>query len=130
MTSEDPILIFLIETKLFVTEMDGVKESLKRAQGLVVPSAGWSGGLALLWKSSLTVDVQSFSDSHIDAIVKPEDGSEEWRFTGFYRNPKTSKRDESWQLLQRLSKGNTLSWVHVGDFNELMHDGEKEGGSR
>ena len=32
-TSEDPILIFLIETKLFVSEMEEVKERVKRPQG-------------------------------------------------------------------------------------------------
>lgn len=37
-TSEDPILIFLIQTKLVVSEMEDIKEGLKRSQGLVVPS--------------------------------------------------------------------------------------------
>ena len=32
-TSEDPILIFLIETKLFVSEMEEVKERVKHPQG-------------------------------------------------------------------------------------------------
>ena len=39
-TSEDPILIFLIKTKLVVSKMEEIKVGLKRTQGLVVPSKG------------------------------------------------------------------------------------------
>ena len=35
---EDPTLVFLIETKLKVTEMEGVKRKIERQHGLVVPS--------------------------------------------------------------------------------------------
>lgn len=58
-SSKDPNFIFLMKTKLVVAEMDGIKEGLKQTQGLVVPSKGQSGGLALLWKENLKVDVQS-----------------------------------------------------------------------
>ena len=120
---------FLMEAKLVISKLDGIKEDFKRTQGLVVPSKGWSGGLALLWKEDLKVDVQSYSDSHIDAIVGQGDDGQEWRLTGFYDNPETSKKEESWLLLKRLSRLNSMPWVCLGDFNELMNDGEKEGGS-
>ena len=45
---EDPTLVFLIETKLKVTEMEGVKRKIERQHGLVVPSQNRGGGLALL----------------------------------------------------------------------------------
>ena len=120
---------FLMEAKLVISKLDGIKEDFKRTQGLVVPSKGWSGGLAVLWKEDLKVDVQSYSDSHIDAIVGQRDNGQEWILTGFYDNPETSKNEESWLLLKRLSRLNSMSWVCLGDFNELMNDGEKKGGS-
>ena len=129
MSSEDPNFIFLMETKLVVTKMDGIKEGLNRSQGLVVLSKGWSGGLALLWKKELKVSVQTFSDNHIDAIVDQGVTGHQWRITGFYGNLETSKRQESWLLLKRLATLNSLPWVCIGDFNELMHVREKEGGS-
>ena len=82
-----PILFFLMETKLVVSEMDGIKEGLNRSQGLVVLSKGRSGGLALLWKKELKVDMQTFSDNHIDAIVDQGVSGHHWRITGFYGNP-------------------------------------------
>ena len=86
-------------------------------------------GLALLWKKELKVDVQSYSDNHIDAIVDQGVIGKQWRITGFYGNPKTSKRPDSWLLLKRLSTLNSLPWVCLDDFNELMDGREKEGGS-
>ena len=35
---------------------------------------GRSGGLALLWKEGITVEVQTFSQSHIDAFIDNEIG--------------------------------------------------------
>uniref|UniRef100_A0A7N2KPM2 DUF4283 domain-containing protein n=1 Tax=Quercus lobata TaxID=97700 RepID=A0A7N2KPM2_QUELO len=128
-TSEDPILIFLIKTKLVMSEMEEIKAGLKRIQGLVVPSKGRSSGLALLWKQELKVAVQTYSNSHIDAVISPNDSTQDWRFTGFYGNPETSKREELWLLLKRLASTNTLPWFYIGEFNELMNSRENEGGS-
>ena len=127
-SSKDPNFIFLMKTKLLVSKMVGIKEGLNRTQGMVVPSKGRSEGLALLWKKELKVDVQSYSDSHIDAIIGQGEDGLQWRLTGFYGNPETSKWEESWLLLKRLSSLNSLPWVCLGDFNELMNGGEKEGG--
>ena len=51
-----------------------------------------------------------------------------WRFTSFYGHPETRKREESWKLMERLSHRSNLPWVCMGDFNEIMHAKEKEGG--
>ena len=39
-SSEDPNFIFLMETKLVVSEMVGIKEGLNRTQEMVVPEVG------------------------------------------------------------------------------------------
>ena len=54
---KDPTLVFLMETNFDVTEMDGIKRKIERQQGLVVPSVRRGGGLALLWKNTIKVDV-------------------------------------------------------------------------
>ena len=52
------------------------------------------GGLALYWKNSFDVHVDSFSKYHIDSIISK--GSDKaWRFTGFYRKLATHKRIEA-----------------------------------
>ena len=100
-----------METKFDVSKIDGVKQKIERQQGLVVPSIRWVGGLAFLWRSSLQVDILSYSPGHIDAIVSEEQGRKKWRFTGFYGHPEASKRGESWSLLEDLSCWSNLPWV-------------------
>ena len=78
---EDPTLVFLIETKFEVAEMARIKQKLERRQGLVVPSVKRAEGLALLWKSSMRVDIQTYLPRHIDAIVIEDHGHRRWRFT-------------------------------------------------
>ena len=123
---EDPSLVFLIETKIPKMDLLEIKRKLDHFQGLAVPSVGKSGGLALLWKKDVIVKVQTFSERHIDAIISG--GDKHWRFTRFYGNPETSKREESQECLDLLVRGNSLPWICIGDFNELMHIGEKKVG--
>ena len=75
------------------------------------------------------MDVQTYSPNHIDVIVTDNHGNRKWRFTGFYGHPETGKREESWRLLEELERRYALPWICMGDFNEILHLGEKVGGS-
>ena len=125
---KDPTLVFLMETKFEISEIDGIKRKLERQQGLVGPSVRRGEGLALLWKTTMKVDVLTLSPRHIDAIISEEQGMKKWCFTGFYGHPKTRKSVESWNLLESLSHRCNLPWVCMGDFNEIMYAREKDGG--
>lgn len=89
-----------------------------------------SGGLMLFWKDPLEIIIQSYSQGHIDCQV--QHSGKKWRFTGFYGNPNTNIRNQSWELLHRL-KGHSglidFPWLVGGDFNEICYDWEKRGGN-
>lgn len=51
-----------------------------------------------------------------------------WRFTGFYGNPSTFRRIDSWNLLCSLSMIWTGPWFCAGDFNEILSHEDKIGG--
>ena len=100
---EEPIIVFLMETKLKKEWLDLIKEKCKMKNCFVAPSIGSSGGPIMLWKEELKVDIKTFSQNHIDAWVN---GGEVgwWHFTGFYGHPDTAKRHESWAKLRHLKR--------------------------
>ena len=116
-----------METKLSQEEMK-YKQQLGYTQGLVVSSMGKSGGLALLWKPETKVVVQGFSRQHIDAHITCNKTGTKWRLTSFYVQPDTIKQEETWSILESLSRTNQLSWLCIEDYNEIISQSEKSGG--
>ncbi|KAL0011877.1 hypothetical protein SO802_006985, partial [Lithocarpus litseifolius] len=128
-SNEDPIIVFVTETKSNKEWMEMVKDKCNMKHGLIVSSEGKSGGLAMLWKEGTTVEVQTYSQTHIDALVDGRVGVGSWHLKGFYGNPDIAKRPESWAKLRYLKGSSTLPWLTIGDFNEITGASEKEGGS-
>ncbi|XP_075654781.1 uncharacterized protein LOC142624945 [Castanea sativa] len=125
---EESIIVFLMETKLKKDWIDLIKEKCNMKNCFVVPSIGNSGGLILLWKEELKVDVKTFSQNHINAWVN---GGKLgwWHLTGFYGHSDAAKRHKSWVKLKHLKCSSSLPWLVIGDFNEIIGLSEKEGGS-
>ena len=67
---EEPILVFLIETKLNKEKAKKVRDQCNFKFSWVVPSEGRSGGLALFWKDGIEVEILEADQSHIDTLVK------------------------------------------------------------
>ncbi|KAL8551509.1 hypothetical protein ACS0TY_000564 [Phlomoides rotata] len=89
---------------------------------------GRRGGLILLWNSDADAEITSYSTNHIDVIVHNSDGGGDWRFTGLYGWPEDQHKWKTWRLIDTLAVGNTMPWLCVGDFNEILFHYEKHGG--
>ena len=76
-------------------QIEKEKFKLGLSNGLIIPSVGRSGGLAMLWSRDIKVEVQSYSGCFIDAFVTDSDSGFQWRITSFYENPKTHRRKVS-----------------------------------
>ena len=124
-----PKIVFLMETKSKVKRMERIKNRVGFANGLIVPSQGRSGGVALFWTRDINLEIKSFSGNHIDAVVREADSNFLWRITGFYGYPETHRRYDSWRLLAFLHSQFQLPWLCLGDFNEILSMDEKAGGS-
>ena len=83
--------------------METVKYRLGFSNGLIMPSWGRRGGFALLWSRDTNLEIKSFSDHHIDAIITESSNGFLWRFTGFYGHPETHLREESWKFFSLLN---------------------------
>jgi hypothetical protein len=64
-----PNLVFLMETKLRKTKMENVRTKIGFNNMIVVECVGKSEGLVLFWEDSLDIEVQNFSQRHVNAIV-------------------------------------------------------------
>jgi endonuclease/exonuclease/phosphatase family metal-dependent hydrolase len=85
----------------------------------VVSSTGRSGGLAIFWNNSIKLDILSYSQYHIDAVVTPS-LEEPWRLTCVYGEAQASERHKTWDMLKFIKASSPLPWLCIGDFNEVL----------
>ena len=104
-----------------------MKDRLRFDKKFVVQRVTRGGGLVLYWKNDIEVEVESSSLNHIDAVINKNSGKA-WRFIGFYGNPETHRRSESWDLLHSLHGRNSLPWLCAGDFNKIVKQSEESRG--
>jgi hypothetical protein len=114
------MLLFVMETKINSKRTEKLCNALGFSSSFAMSSIGLSGGIGLFWNSEITVDLKSFNSNHIDVLVQPRDGGAQWRFTGFYGEPRRENRHISWTLLRRLANSLTYPWLCMGDFNETL----------
>ena len=124
MKEQAPSICFLMETRL---DKEGIKhwcKELPYKNCFVVKKLSLGGGLALLWKEDIGLNVFKFSDNKISTTVIENDGFQ-WVLTGFYRWPETQDRYKSWALLSHICSLVDGAWLCIGDFNEMLSLSEK-----
>ena len=71
----NPKVIFLIESKAKTRRMERIKYRLGFANGLIVPCVGRKGGLALFWAREVDLEIKSYSQNHVGAVINDMDHS-------------------------------------------------------
>uniref|UniRef100_A0A2N9F0P5 Reverse transcriptase domain-containing protein n=1 Tax=Fagus sylvatica TaxID=28930 RepID=A0A2N9F0P5_FAGSY len=122
-----PSILFLSETRLDSRRVEFLRVLIKYKYAFCVSRLRTGGGLALFWNDEVELRVNTYSKNHIDSNVVVTDSGKEFRFTGFYGNPETHRRKESWALLKHLRHLGSAPWLCAGDFNELLDQNEKFG---
>jgi hypothetical protein len=85
----------------------------------MVDCIGRSGGLALMWDEEWIVDIQNYSQHHINGVIQTKPN----------RQPDATRRQETWSLLKILAHFTPFPWLCIGDFNEILTMPEKWGGN-
>ncbi|KAG7583244.1 Endonuclease/exonuclease/phosphatase superfamily [Arabidopsis suecica] len=123
-----PEILFLMETMHCKDKLVDLQVLLGYDGLHTVEPVGKCGGLALLWKSSIQMDILFEDKNLID--VQVQFGSSNFFLSCVYGDPDSSLRGIVWERLNRLGIGRRDRWCMVGDFNAILHNGEKLGGPR
>jgi hypothetical protein len=97
------MVLFLSETKMSANRSRDLKRNFGFPNSFGVNSDGRSGGLVVMWKNEISLDLKSYSKYHIDMWATDNDAAGKgWHFTGFYGDPRRSQRKESWRMFRFL----------------------------
>lgn len=81
-----------METKSQTPRLEALKQTLCFDHMFVINSVGLSGGLALLWKKNIEVEIPSHCHNWIHTSVHSKEEGHSWFNTFFYGNPDFSLR--------------------------------------
>lgn len=125
----DPDLLFLMETKQPDEIISKWQSNLNFVDSYVVYAVGSSGGLALFWKDTVSVDILCNSKNFIDSAVTFVSEGSHCKITWLYGNPHTNEKLSFWYAMSRQFSATSLPWLCLGDFNEILNVNEKWGGA-
>lgn len=96
----------------------------------VVETSGHAGGIWCLWDASnWSVKILESSAQMVHMEVGWR-GQSTWLITGVYVNPNYVRRAQLWDELARIAESHDEAWAVIGDFNCIMGDSERVGGSQ
>ena len=101
--AKDLSIMFLAETWADEARLKDVKRKIQFENMFVSPRTSRGGGLVMFWRSTIDVSIEGSDKNHIDTIINKNKESK-WYFIGFYGEPDTQKRIESWDLLRALKR--------------------------
>ena len=108
--------------------MESVKQKLNIEDSVIVDSVGKAGGLALFWKHWIKMIEVELSNFYIAARMTDIEARCEWTFIGIYASTDDGRRRSQWREIERTMTKWGDKWIIVGDFNDILSNGEKWGG--
>lgn len=130
--SHRPDVLFLSEIKSSNnTRILNLSTSLGFDNSHFVPSRGKAGGLLLLWKNSINLQLILSTDFIINCLISTNhDGTDiPWQCTFVYGPTLPSLKGLFWDDLNRIGEAFESPWFLVGDFNSVLDQRDKIGGN-
>ncbi|KAL4363369.1 hypothetical protein GQ457_04G017710 [Hibiscus cannabinus] len=91
-----------------------------------IEASGFSGGIWLCWKNTITTDILLNHFQFLHFRVHNIDGSSSL-VTLIYARPNAVKRNTLWIHLHSLSSSIHSSWLLYGNFNTTLHTVDRKG---
>ncbi|CAN6541779.1 unnamed protein product [Malus baccata var. baccata] len=124
-----PDIMILLETKNKSSRYGYLKKRLGMDFLHAVEPKGIGWGLCVFWKDASLVLLVKSADHMIEVKVWDEENECYWRLFGIYASTDEKKRRDQWRMLgNRIRRERDLCLL-IGDFNDILCNGEKEGGN-
>lgn len=81
----------------------------------------------MLWNDSISVHIEEASQQYINMICMDASGKNRMRITFIHAPNGYRERMKLWDKLRQVSLINSLHWLCLWDFNEVLYHWEKVG---
>lgn len=122
-----PEVLFLMETMHCRNVLVDLQVWMGYDRVFTVDPVGHAGGLAIFWKKSVNMKFLDVNKNMMDCVVQY--GNVSFSATCIYGPSMWKKRVELWERISRIGVNRRDCWCVFGDFNDILHNGEKIGGS-
>ncbi|KAF8105884.1 hypothetical protein N665_0152s0020 [Sinapis alba] len=122
-----PEILFLLETMHSRDVLVDIQAWLGYARVYTVEPIGKSGGLDLFCKKNVAVELCYVDKNLFDIVIQFE--SFKVYISCIYGDPMAANRPKLWKRITRIGVLHKESWCILGHFNDMLHNGEKIGGS-
>ncbi|TYI87927.1 hypothetical protein E1A91_D04G170700v1 [Gossypium mustelinum] len=121
-----PNVVLLVETRVSGFKAKCVIKKIGLPNSHKVEASGFFGRVWILWKDivNVIVEVNNFQFVHLKVKFSMA------LFTGIYRSPWWVLRKDLWVAFGYIAQNVKGPWTLAGDFNSLLNEDEKQGGSR
>nr|DAD46141.1 TPA_asm: hypothetical protein HUJ06_004371 [Nelumbo nucifera] len=117
-----------METKVNSCQIKAVLARWGYTNFFAVEPIGDSGGLLVTWKLEVSLEVLSSSPIIINTHAIFPQIIATWQISFVYGDPNRSFKNEVWNDLKQIEASIDMPCVVLGDFNEVTHINEKQGG--
>ncbi|XP_060974384.1 uncharacterized protein LOC133039470 [Cannabis sativa] len=121
--------LFLMETKIGVSQMVNICRGLQFDYGKYIPSRGMAGGLCFLWNKDAGIEVTEILDSGFLCKVEDKAVRHVWSLLAVYGTPYEEKKSDFWDFMTCKINSQSGPWALIGDLNVILNNEDKSGGS-
>ncbi|XP_023925276.1 uncharacterized protein LOC112036673 [Quercus suber] len=118
------MVYFLMKTRLDKESFDYFCGDLLFPNHIAMKNPNLGGGIALIWKNDVCMELINYTANHILVKVMEDDGFG-WFLSGFYGWSKACQKVKSWELPHYIRSVVDGPWVCIGDFNAIQNSTKK-----
>ena len=123
----NPSMVVLMEPRISGIKADDFIKKSGFARSHQVEAVGFSGGIWLLWRSSIEMEVSLNHRQFIHFKICKTKAFVSW-VTTIYASPNPMLRRQLWCHMENIASSIQGPWLIGEDFNSILYASEKQGG--